>query len=122
MAEAIVNAYLRDSWLAYSAGTKPTGEVHPLVLKVLDEIGIQHHGYSKDVSEFENQDFDLVVTVCDSAAEECPVWLKESRQIHMPFLDPAAFKGSPEEIIEIFRRVRDEIYEEIPHQLRNFNY
>jgi arsenate reductase len=121
MAEALVNTYLRDSWLAYSAGTKPTGEVHPLVLKVLEEIGIQHQGYSKDVSEFENQDFDLVVTVCDSAAEECPVWVKEGRQIHMPFLDPAAFKGSPEEIIEIFRRVRDEIYEEIPHQLRNFN-
>ncbi len=75
MAEAIVNARLGDRWEAQSAGTKPTGFVHPKTIAVLFEIGIQHTGRSKSVDEFRGQDFDLVVTVCDSAAEDCPVWL-----------------------------------------------
>ena len=121
IAEAIVNANLINDWLAFSAGTKPAGEVHPLALKVLEEIGIQHQGYSKDISEFINKDFDLVVTVCDSAAEDCPLWLKPGHQIHLPFPDPAAFKGDPEETIEVFRQVRNEILEEIPRLLRDFS-
>ncbi|HQV64601.1 MAG TPA: arsenate reductase ArsC, partial [Anaerolineales bacterium] len=75
MAEAIVNAKLGNTWEAVSAGTKPTGYVHPKALAVLSEIGIQHEGRSKLADEFKGVDFDLVVTVCDSAAEECPVWL-----------------------------------------------
>jgi arsenate reductase len=120
MAEAIVNANSKGTWFAFSAGTRPTGEVHPLTVKVLEEIGIQHEGYSKNVSEFMNKDFDLVVTVCDSAAEDCPLWLKPGRQIHIPFRDPAAFEGNPEETIGIFRQVRDEILDKIPHILNKF--
>ena len=75
MAEAIVNARLGDAWQAFSAGTKPAGYVHPKALTALSEIGIQHTGRSKMADEFRDVDFDLVVTVCDSAAEECPVWL-----------------------------------------------
>ena len=121
MAEAIVNTQLTSEWLAFSAGTKPTGEVHPLTIKVLAEINIQHEGRSKNINEFIDQDFDLVVTVCDSAAEDCPVWLKSGRQIHHSFPDPAAFKGGPEETIGVFRQVRDEIKEKIPRSLRGIS-
>ena len=73
MAEAIVNARLGEEWEAVSAGTKPAGYVHPKALAALAEIGIQHEGRSKMADEFRDVPFDLVVTVCDSAAEECPV-------------------------------------------------
>jgi len=75
MAEAIINARLGETWQAFSAGTKPTGYIHPKALEVLSEIGITHTGTSKKADEFRDVNFDLVVTVCDSAAEECPVWL-----------------------------------------------
>ena len=116
-----MNANFQDEWLAFSAGTKPTGEVHPLTLKVLEEVGIQHQGHSKHISEFIHKDIDLVVTVCDSAAENCPVWLKPGHQIHYSFPDPAAFNGDPEETLAVFRQVRDEIMQIIPRLLRNFN-
>ena len=121
MAEAIVNTQLTSEWLAFSAGTKPTGDVHPLAIKVLAETNIHHQGRSKNISEFIDQDFDLVFTVCDSAAENCPVWLKPGRQIHYSFPDPAAFNGDPEETLAVFRQVRDEIMQIIPRLLRNFN-
>lgn len=72
MAEALVNARLGDEWEAVSAGTKPAGYVHPKALAALQEIGIRHEGRSKTADEFREVPFDLVVTVCDSAAEECP--------------------------------------------------
>lgn len=121
MAEAIVNTQLTSEWLAFSAGTKPTGEVHPLAIKVLAEINIQHEGRSKNISEFIDQDFDLVDTVCDSAVENCPVWLKPSHQIHHSFPDPAAFNGDLEETLAVFRQVRDDIMQKIPRLLSNFN-
>lgn len=121
IAEAIVNAEIHDDWIAFSAGTKPTGHIHPLALEVLEEIGIHHQGYSKDTSEFIKEQFDLVVTVCDSAAEDCPVWLKSGQQIHLAFPDPAAYIGSPEETINVFRQVRDDIKEKIPQLLEDFS-
>lgn len=104
MAEAIVNTRLFGQWQAVSAGTKPAGYVHPKALQVLEEIGIQHTGRSKQVDEFQGQDFDLVVTVCDSAAEECPVWLGKGKRIHHSFSDPAKTDN-----IDDFRQVRDDI-------------
>ncbi len=74
LAEAIVNARLGDVWEAVSAGTQPAGYVHPKAVQALAEIGIEHNGRSKHASEFRNMPLDLVVTVCDSAAEECPLW------------------------------------------------
>jgi arsenate reductase len=108
MAEAIVNARSGDKWEAVSAGTKPTGYVHPKALAALAEIGIEHQGRSKLADEFKGEDFDLVVTVCDSAAEECPLWLGKGRKIHHSFPDPAK-SGD----IEEFRKVRDAINREI---------
>ncbi len=109
MAEAIVNSRLGNKWDAVSAGTRPAGFIHPLALDVLREIGINHSGTSKSVDLFYETGFDLVVTVCDSAAEECPVWLGKGNRVHHSFPDPAK-TGK----IEDFRSVRDSIATEIP--------
>jgi arsenate reductase (thioredoxin) len=108
MAEAIVNARMGETWVAVSAGTKPTGYTHPKALEALSEIGIKHEGRSKRTDEFQGVDFDLVVTVCDSAAEECPVWLGKEKKVHHSFFDPAQTDD-----MEDFRRVRDEIAREL---------
>jgi arsenate reductase (thioredoxin) len=113
MAEAIVNARLGNDWKAVSAGTKPAGYVHPKALAALAEIGIQHHGRSKKADEFRDVDFDVVVTVCDSAAEECPLWLGKGRRTHHSFSDPALTDD-----MDDFRKVRDAIAEEIPQLLK----
>ena len=114
MAEAIVNA--RDpAWKAYSAGTKPAGYIHELALEALNEIGISHSGVSKRIDDLQTRDFDLVVTVCDSAAEECPVWPgKAGRRVHHSFVDPAKAEGTLAERKEVFRQVRNEMLEVIP--------
>jgi arsenate reductase len=113
MAEAIVNGRLGESWEAVSAGTRPAGYVHPKALAVLAEIGIQHLGRSKLVDEFRGVDFDLVMTLCDSAAEECPAWLGKGKRVHHSFPDPANAEGKDEEVMQVFRRVRDDIEREI---------
>ncbi len=108
MAEAIVNARLGETWEAASAGTKPAGYIHPKAVAALAEIGIQHVGRSKPVDEFRGVDLDLVVTVCDSAAEECPVWLGKGKRIHRDFPDPAKTNA-----MDDFREVRDDMLHEI---------
>lgn len=113
MAEAIVNARIGDRWQAVSAGTKPAGYVHPKALTALSEIGIQHEGRSKFAEEFRATEFDLVVTVCDSAAEECPVWIGKGKRTHHSFPDPAKAQGTDEEIMNVFRSVRDDIEKEL---------
>ena len=114
MAEAIVNARMGDTWEAVSAGTQPAGYVHPKALQALAEIGIEHQGRSKHADEFRNTPLDLVVTVCDSAAEECPLWLGPGRRVHMGFPDPAKADGSDDEIMAVFRAVRDDMIRAIP--------
>jgi arsenate reductase (thioredoxin) len=113
MAEAIVNARY-PQWRAFSAGSKPTGYVHPKAIQVLKEIEIQHRGESKNVDQFRGETFDLVVTVCDEANAECPVWLGGGKQLHEPFRDPSRAQGSEQEQLVEFRRVRDEMLEKIP--------
>lgn len=120
IAEAIVNARLGDQWEAVSAGTQPTGAVHPKAIQVLSEIGIEHHGRSKSADEFRQTNFDLVVTVCDDAAENCPVWLGKGKRLHMGFPDPAKAVGTEEEIMAVFRSVRDDISSKIPNLLQQF--
>ena len=117
MAEAIVNARYPE-WQAYSAGTKPAGYVHDLATETLNEIGVQHTGISKHIDDLPTKDFYLVVTVCDSAAEECPVWPgKAERRLHHAFIDPAKAEGPPEERKQVFRQVRDEMLQVIPELL-----
>jgi arsenate reductase len=117
MAEAIVNANLGDRWQAYSAGSKPAGYVHPLAIKALSEIGIDHQGRTKSVEEFRNQPFDVVITLCDQADDECPVWLGKGVRLHKPFPDPAKVTGNETEKMVAFRAVRDGIAKEIPEWL-----
>jgi arsenate reductase len=114
MAEAIVNARYPE-WRASSAGTKPAGYVHPKAMQALEEIGIAHAGQSKQIDELHTKDFDLVVTVCDSAAEECPIWPgKAGKRVHHSFVDPAKAEGTDEEQMAVFRQVRSEMLEVIP--------
>lgn len=115
MAEAIVNARLSETWEAVSAGTKPTGFVHPLAIQALSEIGIEHQGRSKFADEYRQTPFDLVVTVCDSAAEECPLWLGQGKRTHQSHPDPAQ-SGD----IEDFRSVRDAMEKEIIALLKQY--
>jgi arsenate reductase len=118
MAEAIVNTHYDKDWKAYSAGTKPAGYVHPKAITALSEINIAHAGTSKHINELHTKDFDLVVTVCDSAAEECPVWPgKAGRRVHHSFVDPAKAEGTDEEQMTVFRQVRSEMLEVIPKLL-----
>lgn len=113
LAEAIVNAELAPAWEAVSAGTRPAGYVHPKAIQVLDEIGIPWQGRSKSVEEVRGQAFDAVITVCDSAAEDCPLWLGPGVRTHIGFSDPAAATGTDAEILAVFRQVRDDIRERI---------
>ncbi len=114
MAEGLVNRFLSDRWEAYSAGTHPTGYVHPLAVQAMAELGIDISGQrSKSVEEFRNDRFDVVITLCDSAAQECPAWLGPGRAIHMGFPDPAQADGITEDRLDVFRRVRDAIREKV---------
>jgi arsenate reductase len=117
MAEAIVNAQLGDRWEAFSAGSHPTWFVHPLTTKALAEIGIDHQGRSKLIDEFRQMSFDLVVTLCEAADAECPIWLGRSRRVHLPFLDPASVTGSEAEVMAAFRMVRGSIASEVTQLL-----
>jgi arsenate reductase len=120
MAEAIINTCCGDEWQAFSAGTQPAGYVHPKALAALAEIGIQHPGRSKQADEFRGTAFDLVITVCDDAAENCPLWLGKGRRVHLGFPDPARATGTDEEVMAVFRAVRDDIARQAPELLRQF--
>jgi len=114
MAEAVVNARMGDRWRAFSAGVEPAGQVNPNALRALAEIGIQHQGESKHVDRFINDNFDVVVTVCDNAAENCPVWVGRGKREHMSFPDPAKVTGTEEEVMAEYRKVLRAIYNKIP--------
>ena len=94
-----------------SAGVRPASEVHPLAVKVMSEIGIDISGhYPKNVSEYLGQSWDYVITVCGGAKENCPSFTgRVVTGLHIGFDDPDAFTGTESEIIDEFRRVRDEI-------------
>ncbi len=115
MAEAIVNYRLGHTWEAVSAGIKPSGYINPKALTVLEEIGIHHSGRSKPMDEFQDKDFDLVVTLCDVVEENCPAWPGKGQQFHRCIYDPARTND-----IDSFRRARDDIEREIIYLLVNY--
>ena len=97
----------------FSAGTKP-GSVRPEAITVMKEIGIDISGHrSKSVDEFAGQSFDYVVTVCDNARDNCPVFPAGTERIRWSFEDPAAVEGSEGERLSAFRRIRDQIRERV---------
>jgi arsenate reductase (thioredoxin) len=110
MAEGLLRSLAGESGKnveVVSAGTAPS-RVNPLAIQVMQERGIdisQHR--SKHVSAFHNQPFDVVITVCDNAAEHCPIFPGRAERIHWSFPDPAAVQGSEEEKLAAFRIVRD---------------
>ncbi len=114
MAEAFVQR-LRPEWEVHSAGTFPADGVHPLAIKVMAEVGLDlSRAKPQAVEEFLDQSFNYVITVCDHANETCPVFSGTVKQrLHMGFEDPAMASGTEEEVLAIFRRVRDEIGEGI---------
>lgn len=108
-AEAILRRLGGSDFQVSSAGTHP-GVVNPLTVRALAEIGIDWSGArSKSVTEFLDQSFDYVITVCDQAREACPVFPGPHESIHWGFDDPAAAVGTDEERMKVFRRVLGEI-------------
>ena len=99
----------QDRFEVFSAGTEPS-RVNPLAIEAMREMGIDISGQrSKSVDEFRGQEFDYVITVCDQAAENCPVFPGKAERIHWSFDDPAAVEGDEGARLAVFRRVRDEI-------------
>jgi arsenate reductase len=101
-----------------SAGTRPS-QVRPEAIAVMREIGIDISGHrAKSVDEFAGQEFDFVVTVCDSARDNCPVFPGATQRIHWSLEDPAAVQGTEEERLAAFRRIRDQLRDRVRTFLR----
>ncbi len=117
MAEGIIHHDLGDRYQAFSAGTEAT-RVNPLAIQVLAELGIDiSRHFSKTIDEFAGQQFDQVITLCGSASEQCPLFIGGVRRVHIGFDDPSRLKGSDEEVLPEYRRVRDEIRKKITDYL-----
>ncbi|NND82911.1 MAG: arsenate reductase ArsC [Gammaproteobacteria bacterium] len=117
MAEALINALGLGQYSAQSAGSKPTGYVHPKSIETLRRHGIAVTApRSKSWDEFEGQGFDLLITVCDQAAgESCPAFLGEHKKLHWSTPDPAQAKGSDEEINAAF----DDAFNQLKSRIEN---
>jgi arsenate reductase len=113
MAEGITNHFWGDRLDAFSAGTQASF-VNPTAIEVMKEIGIDiSNNHSKNLSEFDGQNFDYVITLCGDANETCPLYIGGTKKTHIGFDDPAKAIGSREEILQEFRRVRDQIKEKV---------
>jgi thioredoxin type arsenate reductase len=116
MAEGWLRAQARDRFDVFSAGSRPTGSVHPGAIQAMAEIGIDiGHQSSKSMSEFVGQSFDCVITVCESAAEACPVLPGPAKRLHHDFPDPAKAPADQQDVV--FRQVRDELAAWLQQQL-----
>jgi arsenate reductase len=113
MAEGLVNHDLAGKVAAASAGVAPR-KVNPRAIRVMAELGLDiGRQRAKSVTEFEGQQFDLVITVCDSAKEQCPFFPGAAQMLHVSFPDPGQAQGTDEEIMAAFRRVRDEMRQQL---------
>jgi arsenate reductase (thioredoxin) len=110
LAEGILRAAAGEILDVQSAGSKPAGYVHPLAIKVMSEIGIDISAHrSKHLDEFLTQKIETVITVCGNADQACPIFPGQMNRHHWPFYDPAKAEGTEDQILAIFRQVRDEI-------------
>lgn len=113
MAEGLIHHFLGGRFETFSAGTRATF-VNPKAIEVLREIGIDISTHrSKEVSEFDGQKFDHVITLCGSARDSCPLFFGGTKTTHIGFDDPAEATGSEEEVMAEFRRVRDDLKERL---------
>ena len=118
MAEGLVNHDLAGLVMAWSAGVRPS-RVNPRAVQVMAELGIDiSHHRSKSVDDLAGEKFDLVITVCDQAQQQCPIFPGETEVRHVGFPDPARATGTEAEIMAAFRRVRDDIREQLLPRLR----
>jgi len=114
MAEGLANFLGKGIIKAYSAGLNPAGYVHPNSVKVMKEIGIDISNYtSKAIDENLLKEMDIVITLCGDAYETCPMTPANIKKLHWSLPDPAKATGSEEEILNVFRSVRDEIKKRI---------
>ena len=114
MAEGLANAFHGDVMEAVSAGSPPAGWVHPLAIKAMADIGVDiRDARSKSADEFITQPFDVVVTVCDSAAKDCPNWPGAKRIEHWPIVDPSYGPDDPATRYDRFVATRDELAQRI---------
>ena len=113
MAEGFLKSFDKNLEV-YSAGTKPAEKVNPFAIKAMNEISIDiSSGIPENVENYIDQAFDYVITVCDNAKESCPVFMGEVKHhLHIGFDDPADAVGTEQEVMAVYRRVRDEIKEE----------
>ena len=110
MAEGILRNSAAELIEVASAGSNPSGYVHPKAITALDEIGIDISSHtSKHMNDFLDQDVHTVITVCGNADQECPTYPGQFHRHHWGFEDPAHAEGSEDEIMEVFRKVRNEI-------------
>jgi arsenate reductase len=118
MAEGLVNHDLAGQVQAWSAGVRPS-RINPRAVQVMAELGIDiSHHRSKSVDDLDGETFDLVITVCDQAQQQCPIFPGETEVMHVGFLDPAKATGTEEEIIAAFRQMRDALREQLVPLLR----
>ncbi len=111
MAEGLLKSLYKDSYDVYSAGSNPS-TLNPYTIKVMGEAGVDiSMNKSKSLNEFKGVEFDYVVTVCGGEGEFCPFFPGGKTYIHQSFDDPTIFNGNDDEIIVVFRKVRDEIVE-----------
>lgn len=110
MAEGFLKSFDKNLEV-FSAGTNPAEKVNPFAVKAMKEIGIDiSNGVAENVDKYLNKSFDYVITVCDNAKETCPVFMGDVKhRLHIGFDDPADAVGSEEEVMPVYRRVRDEI-------------
>jgi len=120
MAEGILRHLKGSKFEVFSAGLRPS-VVNPIAIKVMAEIGIDISGHrSKSVDEFQGMNFDFVITTCDAARETCPFFPGKARHMHWSFDDPAAVRGSENEILSAFRTVRNEIKSRIQEEFSQY--
>ena len=110
MAEGFLKSFDKNLEV-FSAGTKPAEKVNPFAIKAMKEVGIDiSNGVAENVDKYLSQSFDYVITVCDNAKETCPVFIGNVKNsLHIGFDDPADAVGTEEEVMPVYRRVRDEI-------------
>jgi len=121
MAEGLTRHYMGEYFDVFSAGTKPKG-IDTRAIKVMAEIGIDITTQnSKSVDRLISKRFDLVLTLCDEAKESCPVFPGNTEIVHLSFIDPADAAGRDEEILKVFRKVRNDIQERLLGYLKE-NY
>ncbi|MGO9620394.1 MAG: arsenate reductase ArsC [Desulfobaccales bacterium] len=119
MAEGLVNQDLAGEAQAFSAGVRPS-RVNPRAVQVMAELGIDiRHQRSKSVAELAALPFDLVITLCDEAQQQCPLFPGETEVMHVGFPDPARAAGTEEEIMAAFRQVRDALRAKMIPRLRD---